>query len=233
MEEKTCSKCNQLKPISEYPKDKTTKSGYCGYCKVCKRDKVKTAYLNNPDKHKNRVKQWSEANPDKVKQHVANSSEYKKQWYLDNKPRLNQLSKEYNQKKRIDEGVYWSNGEWVMVKPKMTPEERKLVNIFRDKVKRGIQTDRKKTFELLGCSFTELKMHLESQFYPEMNWGNWGEVWEMDHIVGCCNFDLTNPSELGKCFHYTNLRPLFKTTKIAKSFGYSDIVGNRNRPKKH
>ena len=56
---------------------------------------------------------------------------------------------------------------------------------------------------------------------------------------------LTNPkdyiqlTEQGKlaleqqlCFHYTNTQPLFKTTKIAESFGYVNYVGNRDKSKK-
>ncbi len=59
----------------------------------------------------------------------------------------------------------------------------------------------------------------------------WGKVWELDHIKGCCNFDLTQLIEQQKCFHYSNLRPLFKTTEIAESFGYKGYIGNRNRIK--
>ena len=41
--------------------------------------------------------------------------------------------------------------------------------------------------------------------------------------------DLTKKEEQQKCFHYTNLQPLFKTTEIAKQFGYENEVGNRNK----
>ena len=34
-----------------------------------------------------------------------------------------------------------------------------------------------------------------------------------------------------KCFYYMNMQPLFKTSDIAKSFGYIDHMGNRNKPK--
>lgn len=230
MEEKTCAGCKQVKILSEFPKDKYTKSGYGGYCKVCKREKSKSTYLKNPDKHKNRVKDWNQNNPDKVKQHVLNSSEYKKQWYLDNKTRLNQLSKEYNQNKRNSEGVYYNNGEWIKVKPKMTLEERKLVNTFRDKIRRATKLNRKSSLDILGCSISEFKAHIESQFLPEMNWDNWGVVWELDHIIGCAKFDMGDEQQIKSCFNFTNYQPLFKTTKIALSFGY-DIIGNRNKPK--
>lgn len=62
-----------------------------------------------------------------------------------------------------------------------------------------------------------------------MNWQNWGTVWELDHILPCVSFDLTKLEEQQKCFHYTNLQPLFKTTEIAESYGYKNEIGNRNK----
>ena len=64
-----------------------------------------------------------------------------------------------------------------------------------------------KTFDLIGCSREELKSHLESLFEPWMNWDNYGR-WEIDHIIPCASFDLTDPIQQKKCFHYSNLQPL-------------------------
>ena len=77
----------------------------------------------------------------------------------------------------------------------------------------------------------EVRIYLEQQFKPEMNWENWGKVWELDHKKGCCNFDLTKLEEQKICFHFSNLQPLFKTTQIAKNFGYFNEIGNRNKSK--
>jgi len=87
------------------------------------------------------------------------------------------------------------------------------------------------TICLLGCSVEKCKQYLESQFKPEMNWNNQGKVWEIDHIKPCSSFDLTNKEEQKLCFHFSNLQPLFSTTKIAESFGYTDQIGNRNKNK--
>lgn len=218
-----CRKCGETKSISDFPKDKYAKKGYDIYCKICKREKVRSHYYKDPEKKKSKVKEWFKNNPDKIPLHNKRQKDkgYTSQYYLDNKDRIRKNQQDYHKK------------TYVKSTTTKSPEERKLINTYRDRVKRGIQTDRKKTFELLGCSFAELKVHIESQFYPEMDWNNWGKVWELDHIIGCINFDFNNPDELAKCFHYTNLRPLFKTTKIAESFGYNDIVGNRNRKRYH
>lgn len=222
-----CRKCGENKPINDFPKDKYAKKGYSSYCKLCKREMVKSQYHKNPSKKINKTKNWQKQNPEKHSEYIKkrNNSEegksYQKQYYLVNKDKINKYSCDYNKTRYIKSDTI------------MSPEIRKLVNGYRDRVKRGIKTDRKKTWDLLGCSFNELKQHIENQFYPEMNWENWGDTWEIDHIKGCINFNFDIPSEVEECFHYTNMRPLFKTTSIAESFGYKDIIGNRNRKKIH
>ncbi len=66
--------------------------------------------------------------------------------------------------------------------------------------------------KLLGCNYEELRLHLEKQFQPGMNWNNYGngkDKWSIDHIKSVCNFDLTNEEDRKKCYHYTNLQPLW------------------------
>lgn len=77
-----------------------------------------------------------------------------------------------------------------------------------------------KTLKLLGCSISELKIHLESKFQPGMTWENHGygdDCWHIDHILPCASFDLTQESEQRKCFHYTNLQPLWQRDNLKKS----------------
>jgi hypothetical protein len=63
-----------------------------------------------------------------------------------------------------------------------------------------------------------------------MNWGNHGKYgWHIDHIKPCASFDLTKPEHQRECFHYTNLQPLWATTKIAKENGDSNAIGNINK----
>ena len=65
-----------------------------------------------------------------------------------------------------------------------------------------------KTISILGCNIEELKQHLEEQFEENMSWENYGN-WHIDHILPCAKFDLTNLEQQKKCFHYTNLQPLW------------------------
>lgn len=41
-----------------------------------------------------------------------------------------------------------------------------------------------------------------------MSWDNYGE-WEIDHIIPCDSFDLTKEEEQKRCFHFSNLQPLW------------------------
>ena len=88
------------------------------------------------------------------------------------------------------------------------------------------------TVELLGCSGEDLKRHLENNFKSGMTWENYGSVWEMDHVKPIASFDLTKKEEQHKCFSYTNIQPLFTTTKIAKNNGHMNEIGNRNKQSK-
>ena len=77
------------------------------------------------------------------------------------------------------------------------------------------------TLELLGCSVEELKKHLENQFIKGMTWNNYGlHGWHIDHIKPCASFDLTKEEEQRKCFHYTNLQPLWAKDNLSKSNKY-------------
>lgn len=61
----------------------------------------------------------------------------------------------------------------------------------------------------------QLKKHLEIKFTKGMSWENYGK-WHVDHIKPCAKFDLTKESEQRKCFHYTNLQPLWAIDNFKK-----------------
>ncbi len=73
----------------------------------------------------------------------------------------------------------------------------------------------------LGCSPEELKKHLESQFLPDMSWGNYSlKGWHIDHIKPLASFDLTNQVEFREACHYTNLQPLWAEDNLSKGARY-------------
>ena len=70
--------------------------------------------------------------------------------------------------------------------------------------------------ELLGCSYEELHIYLESKFLNGMNFDNYGE-WELDHIYPISKFDLTNIDDIKKCYNYKNIQPLWLFDNRSKS----------------
>jgi hypothetical protein len=71
--------------------------------------------------------------------------------------------------------------------------------------------------DLLGCSIGFFKSYIESKFLDGMNWGNYTFFgWHIDHIKPCASFNLTREKEQKKCFHYTNLQPLWWRDNLTK-----------------
>ena len=79
--------------------------------------------------------------------------------------------------------------------------------------KRGGFNKDTKTSNILGSSFEEIKIYLESKFEAWMNWENYGKYngefnygWDIDHIEPLSK--AKTEEELVKLNHYTNLQPL-------------------------
>lgn len=73
--------------------------------------------------------------------------------------------------------------------------------------------------EYIGCTESELKVHLEKQFQPEMTWENHGK-WHIDHIIPLSS--AATPEELYKLCHHTNLQPLWAQDNLKKQDKYNE-----------
>ena len=69
------------------------------------------------------------------------------------------------------------------------------------------------TKDMLGCTFEELKDHLESMFSDGMSWENRGE-WHIDHVIPLASAD--SEEAVIKLCHYTNLQPLWAFDNYSK-----------------
>lgn len=105
-------------------------------------------------------------------------------------------------------------------KRKKEDPEFKLIKTLRSRLgnamKRKNTEKSKSTLELTGCNLSFLKGYLESKFEEGMTWENHGK-WHVDHIKPCCSFDFSKEEEQKKCFHYTNLQPLWAEENLVKS----------------
>ena len=218
MKTKICSKCKIEKPIDDYY---NTSQGYKhAECKPCFRARSKATTAKNKDKlieyNREYYKKNKEAITIQKKKYALSKADYFRQW-----------NKEYREKNKevLAEKVRKRYNENIDVKIKHLVRSRLWYAL-----KKGYKT--KSAIELLGCDIEDFKKHLENQFQPGMTWDNHGlgkNKWNIDHIIPCAHFDLTKVEEQKKCFHYTNMRPLWQTENFAKR----DKVGPREFTENH
>ena len=72
--------------------------------------------------------------------------------------------------------------------------------------------------EFLDYGPAELRKHLQAQFTSEMNWENYGKVWEIDHIKPLSAFVIPSPecAAFRQAWALSNLRPLQRHLNNAK-----------------
>lgn len=66
MTSKTCSRCKEVKPVSEFHKRKNRKSGLRSQCKKCINAANRRYREANKEKVRERTRRWSESNKEKV-----------------------------------------------------------------------------------------------------------------------------------------------------------------------
>ncbi|MBK7098074.1 MAG: hypothetical protein IPH58_06615 [Sphingobacteriales bacterium] len=57
-----------------------------------------------------------------------------------------------------------------------------------------------------GLDIKNMRLWFEFQFNDGLNWANFGEKWQFDHIIPVTYFDFSNEEELKMCWNFTNLR---------------------------
>jgi len=182
---KTCSKCGIEKSTTDFYKSKTTKDKLNAWCKSCVKDNT----------HKN-----YKLNGDRIKQQ-------KKDYYNKNKEICNEKCRLYskNNRKTINENKRKYHNNRISIDP-LYKLKHNLRTLIRNSIKKKKFHKNTKTQDILGCDYNTLKEHLENQFDSNMNWGNQGTYWDIDHIIPTSS--AKTEEELIKLNHYTNLQPL-------------------------
>jgi hypothetical protein len=89
-------------------------------------------------------------------------------------------------------------------------------NIIMSRIRACLVRGTKKSYVFplyTGCTVEEFRKYIEFLWLPGMSWRNIGrnkigvKVWQLDHIEGCNNFDLSKEEDLKKCFNYKNFQP--------------------------
>jgi hypothetical protein len=136
-------------------------------------------------------KKYREQNKDKI-------AITKKKNYEENKEKRREYFREYKKKRKENDKLYFL--------------KEKYRNILYKAIK--YKTSKNGSSEsILGCTYEEFKIYLESKFEPWMNWNNYGLYngtpnygWDIDHIIPLTK--AMTEEMLLKLNHFSNLQPL-------------------------
>lgn len=187
---KTCRKCKENKDTKLFSKDKINSDGYKNSCKIC----IKS--LRKPRKKitipKQRIEYLSE-------EYKARRKVSQKKYREQNKNKIQKtINKCRRNKAKKDPLARFNNALKLSIK-----------NAFKNK--KLIKCT--KTAEILGCSYSDFKIYIESKFESWMTWENRGLYngqlnygWDLDHIIPISSAKTID--DVIKLNHFTNFQPL-------------------------
>jgi hypothetical protein len=182
-------------------------------CKKCNFDK------NNDEFYKHKsvcipcylegTKKWRVNNKEIVKKNSRKS-------YLKNKELRREPRRKYAVEKRKSDKLYATRSS--------------ISRLIRMSFRNNNFKKNNKSELILGCSFEEFRIYLESKFESWMNWENRGLYngsenygWDIDHIIPVAS--AKTEEEIVKLNHYTNLQPL--CSKINRDIKKDKIESNQ------
>lgn len=196
---KKCNKCKITQPLLNYYKG-NDKDGYKRICKKC----FQQEELDRKNKR----------NLLGLCHHCGQTNDRK------NKTCCTQCTQNITIQKRREYHQKYHND--IIFTLKLTIRNR-FRKAFRDSIKTG------SAIKNLGCTIKHLKEHLETLFYSNMTWDNYGSVWHIDHIIPLSSFDLTKEEEVSKACHYTNLQPLLAIDNLKKSNKLNEVTSTSSK----
>lgn len=203
METKCCTKCNKELPLNAFGKQKGGFLGLRGACKECRNSDNREFYYKTLDYQRAKGKRYRENNKEKIAEYNELRKEeqkiYNKSYYKKNKEKIIKQTSSYYKRRYHADPIF-----------RLKAMERcRINNALRNK---GF----KKTSKMarnVGCSYEELKFHLESQFREGMTWENQGK-WHVDHIIPLDSAETVQ--EIYDLCHFSNLQPLWAEENYAK-----------------
>lgn len=165
-------------------------------CKKCLVDKS----LDNFYKHrcvcKECLKEKNKKYRTENKEHIK---EVTKVWYNKTKEDRKPLKSAYNRNRRATDVLF--------------RVRTNLSRLVRTSMRRGGYKKDSTTSIILGCSYIEFKLFIESKWEDWMNWDNYGLYngelkygWDLDHIIPISSG--LSKEDMIKLSHYTNYQPL-------------------------
>lgn len=167
----------------------------------------------------------------KIRQQMDQARQYKKDYYEKNKEQVLLRAKTNYEKDRtkkiayaIDyqrqniKNIYQRNKVALQQKIKDSPwlvmHLRLRSGISQALRRTGSSQKPSRTMNIIGCSHSQFKEHIEKQFLKGMTWEN-RDQWHIDHITPISK--ATCEQDVLALYHFTNLRPMWAADNIRKS----------------
>ena len=172
-------------------------------CRVCENILLKSNFYKNTKSKNGLQSQWNFCVKD-----------YNKNCYEDNKHRLLNKQKLYNEENR--DKINTRMGEDVKNREK-TDVNFLLTRNTRRRIHQALEGKTKSsTKHILGTDIDICRKRIEYQMTPEMNWLNI----EIDHVKAICLFDMSKEEELSEAFIWKNTQPLLKQDYLQKGIKF-------------
>lgn len=174
-------------------------------CSKCNMSYPSTIYFFQKQKSRNNTfrsdckKCHNKQNKEWIKQNLEYRKKYYKNYCLDNKQEINANKLNYKKQRKQKDNLF-----------KLSSSIRNLIS---SSLKKQNISKISKTYKILGCTYQEFKLYIESQFQSWMTWENYGLYngefnfgWDFDHIIPLRS--ALNEKEIIELNHYTNFQPL-------------------------
>lgn len=208
---KICTHCNIELDLTKYYANKNI-------CKSCSVLKSRAWNLANPERHRATKRTSSRKNKEKI-------AENNKNYYWENKEHLNAQNKQWrldnpDKTKAAKEKFNVNNPDYEKNRRRTNPQRRISTNL-RNRLNCALRGASKVGSAVtdLGCSREFLLEYIESLWQPGMSWENYGQrgnVWNLDHIKPLSSFNLENRTEFLEACHYSNIRPMWASENYSK-----------------
>jgi hypothetical protein len=185
---------NALKRAAYNDSGKATKTAYYARNRVRILEQKREYYLRK----KETINKYREHNKSKI-------SAQNSRWHRENRERVRERKRECNRRRyqhpqrRIESSI-----------------RRRIGKLLRG----ALKPDHSEA--LLGCSFEEFMNYITARFKPGMSMDNYGRKWHIDHIMPCSAFDMSDEYQARRCFHFTNLRPMWARENLRKGSKITD-----------
>ena len=135
-------------------------------------------------------------------QNLDSQTSYHKEYNQQNKEKISQQQKTWREENRDKQNAWYAEKRKDPLYRLAHNLRSRLYDFLKGRIKH------KNTETLTGCSFEELKKHLESQFELGMTWDNYGSYWSVDHKEPFISIDPDDRIAIERITHFSNLKPL-------------------------